>query len=64
MTFCPPPVQLAAAAPVRTVITVNVTSEQTPAAYEGFTGLTSIGFGGIVGERTIVSVDDHLEVEI
>lgn len=63
MTFCPPPVQLAAAAPVRTVLHQNSVFH-TPAAYEGFTGLTSIGFGGIVGERTIVSVDDYLEVEI
>lgn len=62
MTFCPPPVQLAAAAPVRAVIHQNSVSH-TPAAYESFTGLTSIGFGGIAGERTIASVDYYLEAK-
>lgn len=63
MTSCPPPVQLAADAPVRTVPHQNRASP-TPVAYESFTGLTSIGFRAIAGERAIVSVDEYLEVEI
>lgn len=65
MTLCPPPVLLAAAAPVRSVPHHDSVS-RTPAAYEGFTGLTSIAFRGIAGERAIVSVtlDDYVEVEI
>lgn len=63
MTQCPPPVQLAAAAPVRAVPHQNSES-RTPAAYEGFTGLTSIGSRAITGERAIVLLDVYLEVEI
>lgn len=59
VTFCPPPVQLAAVAPVRALVRRN-SLFHTPAAYESFTGLTSIGFGDSAGERT----DYYLEVEI